>query len=102
MSDNGTPATRGPGGRFLPGHSAPGPGNPQLRNVSRFRAIIMEATSDEDVEEIWKGLKEEARKKKPWAIREFLDRIIGKDFRVEVEANTGLRDQLLHFLESAN
>lgn len=75
--DNGLPVERDRRGRFLPGNSG-GPGNPQARNVSTWRAALAGSVSPEDVVEVTQRLVEAAKAGEPWAIRELLDRCLGK------------------------
>ncbi len=68
---------RGSSGRFVKG-SAGGPGNPHSKAVNTFRSAILEATTREDMLEIWAVLIENAKSGDLRSIREVFDRIIGK------------------------
>ncbi len=64
-------------GQFVKGWKG-GPGNPHASHVQRIRALIFEATTDEQFKKVWNKLKSAAENGKPWAIKEYLDRVIGK------------------------
>lgn len=64
-------------GRFTNGNPG-GPGNPHNKRVLHFRNLIQKATTDDQVKKIWSKLLQEAEAGKPWAVREALDRLIGK------------------------
>ena len=72
--DNGhDPAT----GQFTPGNAG-GPGNPHGRRVARLRALLAEAVTDGDLRAIVGKLVDRAKAGELAAIRELLDRIIGR------------------------
>ena len=78
-------------GRFVPGHHKPGLGNPHAKATAQYRSILFEEISLEDMKEVARGLIEEAKAKKPWAVRELQDRLLGKSnqpVQVETVANT--------------
>ena len=75
--DNGLPEVRDAKGRFVPGNPG-GPGNPQARNVAAWRGALASAVSAEDIAEVTGKLIEEAKAGEPWAVRELLDRCLGK------------------------
>lgn len=64
-------------GRFVKG-CKPGPGNPNVRNLASTRARLILAVSDEDFDRIAKALIDAAERGEPWAVKELLDRLIGK------------------------
>jgi hypothetical protein len=64
-------------GRFLPGNCG-GPGNPYLRLMARFRGAVAEAVTPEQIREVMGWLYTEASKGSVPAMREFLDRTVGK------------------------
>jgi len=68
------------------GHS----GNPGGVSKSRisFRQALEDAISTEDFTEVVKVLIAEAKKGKSWAIREFFDLTLGKDFHLEIETDS--------------
>lgn len=72
---NGTGRT--PGGRFAPGNAG-GPGNPHAATVAKLRAAILAAVTPEDVEAIIRAMVHRAKGGDMGAIRELLDRAIGK------------------------
>ena len=77
-----TPTPNGPdgrdaGGRFAKGNAG-GPGNPHARRVARLRALVVEAVTDVDMRDVLATLIRCAIDGEPWAVRELLDRTIGK------------------------
>lgn len=64
-------------GRFLPGNCG-GPGNPNARSVATWRQALASSVSAADVAEVTAKLLEAAKAGEPWAIRELLDRCLGK------------------------
>lgn len=91
--EKGMVETRDDRGRFLPGCPG-GPGNPQARNVSAWRAALAGAVSAEDVVEVTEKLKAEAKKGEPWAVKELLDRVLGKP-HVSVDASVSVGGEVL-------
>ena len=83
MTDQSTPSTNGRNGgrdargRFLRGNVG-GPGNPYCRDVARKREAFRSAASDADLRAICRKLVAMAKKGNLLAVREVLDRIIGK------------------------
>ena len=76
-STNGTNGGRDTGGRFVKG-CAPGPGNPFARRVAQLRARIVASVTDSDLDSVIATLVQAAKDGEPWAIRELLDRVIGR------------------------
>lgn len=72
---NGTGRT--PGGRFAPGNAG-GPGNPHAATVAKLRAAILAAVTPEDIDGIIRALVHRAKGGDMAAIRELLDRAIGR------------------------
>jgi len=78
---------RGGDGRFLPGNPG-GPGNPQARNVSVWRKALADSVSPDDLAQAIQKLIDSAKEGKAWAIRELLDRCLGKPHvQVELQAD---------------
>ncbi len=73
-------------GRFLPGNQAAcGRGNPHAARVNAWRAALAETVTEADVGEVIAQLLKKAKAGQPWAVKEFLDRTLGKaDQRLEV------------------
>lgn len=69
--------SRAPDGRFLPGNSA-GRGNPLNKRVQMLRNALLAAVTEEDVAEVVQVLLGKAKAGKVPAIRELLDRLLGK------------------------
>ena len=86
--ENGLVETRDSKGRFLPGNPG-GPGNPQARNVATWRKALADTVSFEDVAEVTQKLLDAAKAGEPWAIRELLDRVLGKP-HVQVDASVSV------------
>lgn len=85
--DNGLAETRDSKGRFLPGNPG-GPGNPQARNVATWRKALADAVSAEDITEVAQRLLDAAKAGEPWAVRELLDRLLGKPYvQIELQAD---------------
>ena len=68
---------RGVNGRFLPGHCG-GPGNPHAQRVHRLRSALLNTVTPTDIEEIVHKLISMAKGGDVAAIKELLDRTIGK------------------------
>ncbi len=75
-SPNGTNG-RDAGGRFAKGNLG-GPGNPFARRVAQLRAVIVESVTDADLAAVVRTLIDAAKGGEPWAVKELLDRCIGK------------------------
>lgn len=65
---------RGADGRFLPGHSLPGPGNPSIRAMTQWREMFIAAVTPRDMFDVVKALVAHAKEGQPWAINELLNR----------------------------
>ncbi len=64
-------------GRFVKG-CKPGPGNPNVRSVASTRSRLILAVSEEDFDRVVRALVEAAERGEPWAVKELLNRLIGK------------------------
>lgn len=100
---NGNGFARNSKGHFAPGNKG-GPGNPLNKKTHEFRRLLLESTTDEEALAVWSELKAKAMSGQPWAIRELLDRIIGKanqplDIRARTEADE-MGDDLVEFLRA--
>jgi hypothetical protein len=71
-------ADRGPGGKFLRGHSIKSPGNPHFNKIAEYRRIIQTAVTPEDLRRVMLRLKRLALDGDMDAIRELLTRMVGK------------------------
>ncbi|MEQ8770051.1 MAG: hypothetical protein RIB60_06035 [Phycisphaerales bacterium] len=65
-------------GQFVKGHNSPGPGNPFAGKVQQLRKAIFDQETPEDALAIWAKLKELAKEGDIAAIKEYLDRTVGK------------------------
>lgn len=68
---------RGPRGRFASGNRG-GPGNPHAKRVAVLRGALLDAVTDEDIHAVARALVAAAKTGEVAAIRELLDRCIGK------------------------
>ena len=71
-------------GRFVPGHRSPGPGNPHAAQVSKLRAALLSSVSEEDMREVIAKLVELAKSGDTRAIRELLDRVLGRPVEADL------------------
>jgi hypothetical protein len=75
--------------RFKPGNAG-GPGNPHAGKVQQLRAALYECTTREDMIAVWTQLKNLALGGDLAAIKEFLDRTVGKaTIPVELQLSAG-------------
>ena len=81
-STNGDNGSRDSQGRFVAGNAG-GPGNPYARRVARLRSLLLEAVGEEDLLELIQALIGQAKSGDLAAIREVLDRCLGKTGRIE-------------------
>lgn len=70
-------------GRFTEGNPG-GPGNPNARQAAALRSTIREAVTPEDMAEVMRVLLDKAKAGELAAIRELLDRTIGKPTESEL------------------
>jgi hypothetical protein len=88
---------RGKNGQFLPGHCG-GPGNPHARKVHRLRSALLNTVTSTDIEEIVQKLISMAKQGDVAAIKELLDRTIGKPVAaVELTGADGEPLQFVYF-----
>ncbi len=86
MTDQPSPPVidgRQPGGRFAPGNKF-SKGNPYTQQVARLRAALMEAVTPEKLTAIVQALIREAEGGNIPAIREVLDRTLGKPIEADL------------------
>jgi hypothetical protein len=90
---NGEPSEKGTDGRdkksgqFAKGWKG-GPGNPWASKTLHFRTMVLETVTDEDMVAVIQELTKQAKLGKPWAVKEFFDRVIGKASQpLEVDAS---------------
>ena len=70
-------------GRFEKGWKG-GPGNPHGGRSARFRSMLLSKVTDQHLEEALEALMEQVRQGNISAIRELLDRVIGKSVANDV------------------
>ena len=68
---------RSSNGQFGVGNPG-GPGNPHARRVAALRTALMDAVTNDDIRAVAKALVKRARTGEVPAIRELLDRLVGK------------------------
>ncbi len=92
-------------GRFRRGNSC-GKGNPHMASVARWRLAIVESVSVDDIRATVLALVRAARDGEQWAIRELLDRCIGKPASFEqielAERMDAIEEKLAHGHSTAN
>jgi len=64
-------------GRFAAGNQA-AKGNPHQKAAQRFRAALMETVKPADLKAVVRTLVATAKAGEPWAIKELLDRTVGR------------------------
>lgn len=99
-SPNGASGGRGPGGRFAPGNPG-GPGNPHAAHVGRLRSALLSAVTPEDLNVIARKLVELARAGEMPAIRELLDRTLGRPTEADVLERLEALEQIANQCESS-
>ena len=82
MSDTPSNGTNGRDakGRFTKGNPG-GPGNPHAGAVRRWRRALIETVTVEDIKAVIAGLVAKAKKGERWAVKELLDRCLGRPIR---------------------
>jgi len=80
---NGNDNGRDSAGRFTKGCPG-GPGNPCARRVAKFRFALLKTVTEEDLITVARLLMSKAIEGEPWAIRELLDRLLGKPVALDV------------------
>lgn len=65
-------------GKFLPGHSIKSPGNPHHQRICEYRNAIKSAITEDDLRQVFATLKKLALRGDIDAIRELLNRTLGK------------------------
>ncbi len=82
---------RAKNGQFLPGNN--GGGYPFQQHVKDFRQQLYDCVTEEDYQEICRSLIRKARAGEPWAVRELLDRLLGKSTQhVDLKHTLTIRD----------
>ncbi len=76
-SPNGLNGDRRPDGTFAKGNAG-GRGNPYALKIARFRTAIIEAITEDDIKEIIAELVAQAKAGSLPAIKELLDRLVGR------------------------
>lgn len=88
-SPNGRNGESGKGrdgrGRFAAGNTG-GPGNPYAAAAGRWRAAVIASVSEEDVRAVMRALIAAAKRGEAWAVREFMDRTLGRPVEADLVA----------------
>ncbi len=93
-------AVRDDRGRFRPGNrAAVGRGNPHADRVHAWRAALAATVTEDDLRAVIGKLVEAAKAGKPWAIRELLDRCLGKPTQAIEAVATDLPGEVVLKLE---
>jgi hypothetical protein len=78
-------------GRFIQGNGG-GPGNPHAKRVAEVRTLLLESVTDADLQDIIKALVEKAKTGDVVAVKELLDRLLGKPRQaLELDLDTSER-----------
>ena len=64
-------------GRFTQGNPG-GPGNPHAKATAAWRKVLIECVNEDDLSTVLRVLVENAKNGEPWAIKELLDRTLGR------------------------
>ena len=81
-------------GRFAPGNTA-SRGNPHARRVAKLRSILLEAVTDDDFRAVARKLIELARSGDLKAIKELLDRTLGRPTEADLLERISQLEQTL-------
>ena len=84
----------GPDGRFTEGNAG-GPGNPHARHVGMLRSALLKAVTEEDMEAVIAKLIELAKGGEIRAIKELLDRALGRPQEADLLDRIERLEQLL-------
>lgn len=87
-------------GRFLPGNTLGNGGDPIATKRKQFRCIVAKALTPQRMGKIAATLLRCAERGEPWAVKEVLDRLLGKaKEHVEIDATITLQDALAAIYE---
>ena len=91
-TDAATPSTNGDNGRDDQGRftvgNAGGPGNPNAAAVGAWRSTLARSVTPDDLQDVIGQLLKQAKDGEPWAIRELLNRCLGRPSQaVSIESN---------------
>ena len=76
-------------GRFRPGNPG-GPGNPHAASVAAWRNALADTVTPDDLEDVIGQLLKQAKDGEPWAVRELLNRCLGRPSQAVSIESTGL------------
>lgn len=83
-------------GRFTKGNPG-GPGNPHVARVGLWRAALLDAVEPTDIEAVITTLVERAKAGEAWAVRELLDRCLGRPENAETFKSREVMEATLKF-----
>ena len=89
---NGDNGGRDTHGRFTAGNAG-GPGNPYSKKVADFRRVLVDSVTVEDLQACARALVKKARAGEIPALRELLDRLLGKPMQTTAVAAVELEDE---------
>ncbi|MCG3136734.1 MAG: hypothetical protein HJJLKODD_00570 [Phycisphaerae bacterium] len=72
-------------GRFMPGNPG-GPGNPYAQQVAAWRGVLVNTVKASDIKMVVQRLVKAAKNGESWAVRELLDRTLGKTLTTGIES----------------
>lgn len=87
---NGTDAK----GRFLPGNQVAVGRHSSTISMEKYRTVFAEAVGTKDFKKVVEGLTEEAKAKRPWAVKLLMAYLIGKPAE-QIEITGGGHNELL-------
>ncbi len=85
---------RNANGTFAPGNTF-AKGNPYGKRVGELRSALLGSVSDQDWNQILARLVQLARQGEPWAVREVLDRTVGRHEAVDLAVRLEQLEQTL-------
>ena len=92
-------ATHQPNGKFAPGNKL-GHGTSSHRRA--MMTAMKRATTEKDLLEVWGKLTQCAKDGEPWAVQEFLNRVLGKTASVvDDDENTGRLEVLVRRVDAS-
>jgi hypothetical protein len=93
-SDPASEPGRDARGRFASGNKG-GPGNPYAARVGRWRAIMTEAVTDDDMRAVVAALVAAAKRGESWAVKEVFDRTVGKPVEADLVARLEMLERVM-------
>ena len=91
---NGSNGGRNANGQFAKGWKG-GPGSPHAAKVAEWRQALVDAVTPEDLTAVVQKLVERAKAGESWAVRELMDRTVGKPVEPDLIARIEALEQHL-------